>query len=111
MLRIKELRLQRKKTQGDIATALNINRTTYAKWETGDRLPDMETLNKLADYFNVTTDYILRRTDNPEPPETVITNALKDMRATLRHVGLDGLTRDEVDKVAEYARFLKSQRK
>ena len=52
-------------TQQDLADFLGIGRVTYARYENGDRQPDYETLLKLANYLDVSTDYLLGRTDNP----------------------------------------------
>jgi transcriptional regulator with XRE-family HTH domain len=57
--------LRGKKTQEDIAKYLGISRARYSHYENGRSEPDNETLKKLADFFNVTTDYLLGRTDTP----------------------------------------------
>lgn len=56
-------------TQQELADKLNISRATYAQYEIGRREPDFETLQKLADFFSTTTDYLLGRTDEPSPPK------------------------------------------
>ena len=66
MNRIKELRKLAGKSQVDLAEILHVNRTTLTKWETGKHAPDIETVEVLADYFHVSTDYILGRTDTRE---------------------------------------------
>jgi HTH-type transcriptional regulator, competence development regulator len=53
-------------TQEDIAKFLGISRARYSHYENGRSEPDNETLKKLADFFNVTTDYLLGRTDEPQ---------------------------------------------
>lgn len=65
MLRLKELRLRDKKTQKELAAILGIDRTTYTKYETESSEPNLETLIALADYFNVSLDYLVGRSDNP----------------------------------------------
>ena len=60
-VRLKELRNEKKLYQIDIARFLDIDRTTYTKYETGENKPDIQTVCKLADYFNVSTDYLLGR--------------------------------------------------
>lgn len=64
--RLQQLRKSHKLTQDELATRLNINRGTYANYERGHRQPDFETLQKIADYFDVTTDYLLGRDDNTQ---------------------------------------------
>ena len=49
-----------------LAMDLNMNQNSISRYETGEREADYATLIKFADYFNVSIDYLLRRTDNPE---------------------------------------------
>ena len=64
MIRLKELRIAMKKLQKDVAKDLSLSPQVYCNYETGQRQPTPEMLQKLADYFNVSVDYILGRTDN-----------------------------------------------
>jgi transcriptional regulator with XRE-family HTH domain len=57
-MRLKELRKENKLTQVEIAKELNIAQTTYANYELEKNQPPMETLKQLADYYNVTLDYL-----------------------------------------------------
>lgn len=68
MLRIKELREARGEMQKVIAKALGIAPSTYSQYETGKREPDYSTLSKIADYFNVSVDYLLGKTDIKKAP-------------------------------------------
>lgn len=67
--RLAYLRKNKEKTQDDMAKHLGITRPAYTAYESGRRQPDYETLIKLADFFGVTTDYLLGRTDDPTPPQ------------------------------------------
>ncbi|MFC7364497.1 MULTISPECIES: helix-turn-helix domain-containing protein [Bhargavaea] len=64
--RLKLLRNQEKLTQAQMAEKVGVARTTYAMYEQGNREPDNKTLARIADYFGVSTDYLLGRTDIPE---------------------------------------------
>jgi transcriptional regulator with XRE-family HTH domain len=64
--RIKALRLNKKMTQQDIALLLGITRQAYAKYENDQSEPDNHTLKTLADYYHVSIDYLLGRTDDSE---------------------------------------------
>ena len=66
--RLEMLRKNKKLTQNDMAKFLGITRQGYGNYESGSREPDNETLQKLADFFEVSTDYLLGRTDDPTPP-------------------------------------------
>ena len=71
MERLKEVRMKAGVTQHEIAEALNINRTTYNKYENGATKPSPETLSRIADYCRVSVDYHLGRDAPAEAAETV----------------------------------------
>lgn len=75
--RLKILRNEKNLTQRELAKLVKLSPSTIAMYETGQRMPDPEILQKLADVFNVTTDYLLGRTDIKNPAEK-ITKALED---------------------------------
>ncbi|MEA4932295.1 MAG: XRE family transcriptional regulator [Lawsonibacter sp.] len=58
---LKSLRAEKKWTQQDVATKLGIDRTTYAKYESGASEPNFEMLGKLTKIFGIPTDYLLGR--------------------------------------------------
>lgn len=62
--RIKTLRLKAKLTQKQIAEKLGISISYYSQWEVGKRTPASKNLQKLADIYDVSTDYLLGNTDN-----------------------------------------------
>ncbi len=64
-MRIKELRKARKISQLKMALDLNTNQNTISRYETGEREPSISDLIKIADYFGVSIDYLVERTDNP----------------------------------------------
>ncbi len=61
MNRIKELRKEKGLSQAELAKALFVNQTAVSQWERGATMPSPNMLNTLADYFHVTTDYLLGR--------------------------------------------------
>lgn len=65
-MRLKELRRQRHISQLKLAMDLHINQNSISRYETGEREADYRTLIALADYFDVSVDYLLERTDNPK---------------------------------------------
>ena len=62
--RLKELRKKKKISQLKLALDLNMNQNTISRYETLEREADYETLIKFANYFNVSLDYLLGRTDD-----------------------------------------------
>ena len=65
LMRFKELRVKKGISQQKLALDLSMNQNTISRYETGVREADYATLIKFADYFNVSIDYLLGRTDNP----------------------------------------------
>ncbi len=63
--RLKELRKAKNISQLKLALDLNMNQNSISRYENGEREADYNTLIKIADYFNVSVDYLLGRTDNP----------------------------------------------
>lgn len=63
---LKKLRKSRKKTQLQIQMATGIEQALLSKFENGVRVPPTESLMILADYYGVSMDYIMCRTDKPE---------------------------------------------
>lgn len=63
--RLKQTRKFKKLSQKDVAHHLCIDRTTYTNYEIGKSKPTFEKLVEIADFFNVSVDYLLGRTNNP----------------------------------------------
>lgn len=66
MERLKELRERRKMSQVFLGMELNISQNAVSQYENGIREADYATLIAIADYFDVSVDYLLGRTDNPK---------------------------------------------
>ncbi|MCX2825295.1 helix-turn-helix domain-containing protein [Bacillus pseudomycoides] len=64
--KISELRKQQKLSQYELAERLGFSRGKLANYEQGQREPDYDTLKKIADFFEVSTDYLLGRTEKKE---------------------------------------------
>lgn len=64
--RLKELRYKKGLTQISLQMQTGIEQSLISKFESGERVPPTETLLLLADFYNVSIDYILYRTDKPE---------------------------------------------
>jgi len=103
MNRIKELRKELNLKQEQLGKMLNVQRAVVSKYETGRVSLNAETLHKLCDIFNVSSDYILGRTEQRQlkdekslsPQITSIINSCSD------------LNEKELIKVIEYIDFLK----
>ena len=67
MIRIRELRKEKKLSQKDLATQFHVAQNTISGWEKGIRDPDTDTVAALAAFFDVSTDYLLGNTDIRKP--------------------------------------------
>lgn len=94
MKNLKKLRLERGLTQKQLADALGIDRTAVAKYETGKNGATSEMLEKIADYFAVSSDYVLGR-------DQEINYALLDGG---EHFRIDDATHREIMEFAGYAK-------
>lgn len=116
--RLKSLR--GKRTQEEVSKALGLSRARYSHYENNRVEPDTEILNKIADFYNVTTDYLLGRTDNPYPinkdEEESILDHYKNKIATefpdidLMFKDMESLTAEDMKEVYEYIKFKMSQK-
>lgn len=68
-MRLKLLRTQKGISQLKLAMDLSMNQNSISRYENEEREADYATLIKFADYFNVSVDYLLERTDNPKMNE------------------------------------------
>lgn len=64
MLKLRELRTEKNTTQQQMADKMGVSRQVYANWENEINQPDLKMLIALADFFGVSTDYLLGRTDD-----------------------------------------------
>lgn len=101
MKRLRELRAQRHLTQAEVAEQLHISKQSYGFYENGTRNPDPEMLSKLADFYNVTTDYLLERSDMPIDMNR-LSSLSKNLLLELKDADSQTLT-----ELQQYLNFLK----
>ena len=104
--RIKNERLTKGLNQPELAKILNVTKQTVSNWENGNRIPDTITLVKLADYFNVTTDYLLCRTANRQSfilHETTIDGMNIELHQT-KDIDANEISEREKQELAEMAK-------
>ena len=71
--RLKEVRNDRDLTQTDVARYLGMKQQQYSEYEIGKRLVPIEVLDKLANYYNTSVDYLIGRTDERKPyPKSIL---------------------------------------
>lgn len=81
MNRIKQLREEREIEQKHLAVELNVTQPTISDWETGRKQPSSKSTAKLADYFGVSMDYLLGRSDDPTPEAQKNSPSLEELFA------------------------------
>ena len=108
---LKELRAKHSITQEQLAAAIGVERSSIGKYEGNQSvIPSVDVLMAIADYFNVTTDFLLGRTRTYEqsPPLThMVAETNSDWLINYHRGEFKGLTQDEIDKLAIYAEGLK----
>ena len=67
IIRLKEIRKDKDLSQIDVANYLGMKQQQYSEYEIGKRLIPIETLDKLADYYDTSIDYLVGRTDERKP--------------------------------------------
>ncbi|QTL96777.1 helix-turn-helix domain-containing protein [Iocasia frigidifontis] len=116
--KIKKLRNEENISQRKLAKFLNLSPSTIAMYEIGERKPDIDTLQKIADYFNISVDYLLGRTNERAPADKLI---LKDKNTNVEikellnrfNVHLDGefLTEEDKESVITLLQMLRNRNK
>lgn len=108
MENLKLLREQKGLLQKEVAEAIGVNRTTYVKYERGDSEPSFQILNRLADYFTVSVDYLLGRDDQQKKP-TVEDDGLSDrQRAFMESVR--SMSPEDLDLLESLIAVVKKQK-
>lgn len=80
----KRVRNEKRYTQQAIADALMVSKGAVASWESGARKPDIDTICKLADFYGVSTDYLLGRIEiKKETPPAEVAEGMKRVSVTL----------------------------
>ena len=113
MNRMRELRTEKSMTMKSVSEALNIPYTTYVNYEKGDREPNSEMLIAIANFFGVTIDYLIGRSNsrddariNFQPPEitddVVVFPVVGDIAAGYDEIAVENWTGDTVSIPTEY---------
>ena len=110
-LRLKQLRERKRLSQIELANILEVSNGSISKWERNERQPDYETLEKIADFFNTSIDYLLGRSETKDnnnvdfsfsTPQEALSFILKqDMVAEFGGYDLDNMSDDEIMEMAD----------
>ena len=110
-LRLKQLRERKRLSQIELANILEVSNGSISKLERNERQPDYETLEKIADFFNTSIDYLLGRSETKDnnnvdfsfsTPQEALSFILKqDMVADFGGYDLDNMSDDEIMEMAD----------
>lgn len=105
--KLKELRKSKKLTQEDIAKKFNVNPATVSAWEVGKAQPSYDILVELANYFDVTTDYLLNYTQDE-------LNKMEKLKKLLKEAGmwddnLNDMSKEDFEKAMKIVAMLKEK--
>ena len=103
MLRIKELREEKNISQLELAKKLNLTQQSISLYEKGDREPSIEVLKSIANFFNVSLDYLLGKSDirNYDKDE-------KEFRFAF-HKETEGMTDEEIKDALRFYKEMKKK--
>ncbi len=90
-------------SKNKLLTDLNLGKNSFVNWERRGTIPNGETLSKIADYFNVTVDYLL---GTETKPSAAVTD--DDLKFALFN-GADGITDEMFEEVKAFAKFVKNR--
>jgi Predicted transcriptional regulators len=100
--RIKEERSRKKLTQEELGQIIGITQQAVGRWEKGIASPDREVLEKLADFFDVSVDYLLGRSDIRNYPKHQSVEIIAAHRADDPMSDLPPEALDELEKLKQY---------
>lgn len=114
--RILELIMKSGKSINSLEKEIGFTRGTIANWKNGKNKVSTDAIVKISQYFNVSTDYLLGKTDDPTPPRSntdgssklVIPEKYKDVAVAFRG-GVDNLTQEDIDDIVRFIEFVKSK--
>lgn len=104
---LKQLRTSHKLTQTQLAEKLGLAFSTISMYERGERVPDFEIIEAIADYFNVSLYYLLGDTSAPKTARTIPD---EDLKFALWGGDCDEITDEMLNDVKRYAEFVRSKK-
>lgn len=90
--RLKALRKDARKTQNDVATHLQVRRSTYGEYERGKIVPPYDKIKSLAEYFEVTVEYLMEDEKEPVDVSKALNGIVHELEDKNSNVEVDGQT-------------------
>lgn len=100
--RVKELRLDKGLTQQELANSFYLNKSSISRYEKNKQIPELETLEKLSDFFEVSLDYLLGKSDIKNPEAAIKLN-------TSNSISTKGLSDENIKLINTMIKQLKNQ--
>lgn len=107
--KLKELRLEKKINQSELGEIIGISPSTVGMYERDQRFPDKDILNKIADYFGVSVDYLLGRTNKRSLHLEEISQLDKDVISISAHRingDFENLPDEAIEKINDYIKMV-----
>lgn len=104
--RLKALRKSKQLTQEQLGQEINVTKVSVSGYENGNRTPDTATLQRIADFFAVSVDYLLGRTDKPT---SILTPA--SSQENLFFLDEENITPEEAEELKKHLEFLRYKAK
>lgn len=108
MNKIRELRKEKKLTMKQLGAIFSLSESTISLYENGKHYPDMETMQKFADFFNVSVDYLLGRED-AQIKKAPVSDPETEAREKLVSILME-YTPDELQRIMDFAAGIKASR-
>lgn len=104
--RIFQLMKDRKLTAAFVSKQTGISAGNFTDWKKGRSKPGAKTINKLAEYLEVSSDYLLGRTDDPAPPVTASAIGYGS-----KEYAITGLSKEEFQDISDYLEFYRAKKR
>jgi transcriptional regulator with XRE-family HTH domain len=119
--RLKLSRKSKNYTQKDVSEAIGVERATYTQYESGRIKPSVEKISEIADFLEVSTDYLFGRTDDPTPyrevdsdldssPDEELKQLLSDPQMRVAFLDYASWSDEDKRELVNFIKFKKSQR-
>ena len=108
MNRLRELRKEKKLSLIELSEAVHINKSSIARFETGEVEMKADTLKLFSDYFQVTTDYLLGNTDDRNSSATALDNV--DIAFYNQHGIVSDAQKQEIQSFIEFVKRKQEQK-
>jgi len=98
--RVKELRKEKKLTQEQFADVFFLNKSSISRYEKGTQMPEADMLTRMAEYFDVSLDYLLGRSEHRKDSE---------IKIAMNTLSTDGLNDDDIKMIKGLIENLKKK--